>query len=91
MVAKCFARCDVGQMYLDKRYGDTSEGVSQRDAGVRQPPRIDHDESYVLVKRGVDPVNQSPFAIALKCSEGRASFLSELLKTCIDTRNVPRP
>ena len=65
---------DVGQVDLDERNGDPSQGVAQGDAGMGEGPRIEHYECDLLVSCSVYAFDQGPFVIALECLQRRTGL-----------------
>src|SRR5258708_17919536 len=85
-VAKSLSGMDVGQMHLDKRYGDPGEGVSQGDARMRVTRRVDDDviDSFRLPL--LHPVYQLAFQMALEaeyCCASRPTGSAEPRLDCL--------
>ena len=66
MMAEGFPPVDIGQVNLDEWDSDPSQGISQRNAGMRVASRIDDDVAKLLLFSGMYPLNQGAFMIALE-------------------------
>jgi len=60
-------------MHFDKGNRDAGQGITQRDAGMRQAAGIDDDEGNFLLFRRMDAVDQRAFRIALEAFQLRTS------------------
>ena len=58
MVPKAFPAIDVRNMYLDKRYGNTCQRITQSNAGMGQGARINDDRLNPFFFRYVYAINQ---------------------------------
>ena len=74
----------VGQVDLNKRYLDTTQGVTQRDTGMRECSRIDQNKTYAILSCLVDMLYQLCFGIALNAFQAVATGRCLLLKPLVD-------
>ena len=84
MVAERLAPVDVREVDLDERDRHAGERVAQRDAGVRQAAGVDDDELDAFVARGLDPVDQRAFVVALEARERGAARRRVALQRRLD-------
>ncbi len=55
----------IGQVYFDKRYGNTQQGIPQGNAGMGISAGIDQDEIDLFIHCLMDTVYQCAFRIVL--------------------------
>jgi len=64
-VPERLARVDVRQVHFDERDSRGQQGVTQRDAGVREGRRVEEDEADAVRRGAVDPRDQFVLGVAL--------------------------
>lgn len=94
-VPKFFSSKRVAEMNLDKRDLNRQKGISQSHAGVRKAARIQDDETDVVGRCLLNPIDEFMFGVALETSEFMpkcgcslyAAFLDVLETRCaVDVR-----
>jgi hypothetical protein len=70
-------------MHFDdgKRHG--GQGIPERDAGVREAARVDHD-AVAAPAGGVDPVDQRALVVGLEGLQARPSLARHVLQVRVD-------
>lgn len=84
VVAECLTAVNIGEMHLDKRNLDGNQGITKRNAGVGQSRRIDDDERRSLYFRGMNPLDELTFMIALEAFDRDAENLTSQGQPVID-------
>src|SRR5690606_8335560 len=59
-------RMNVREMHLDNRHARCRDGIANRDGGVRESARIEHDPAGPVRSRCVDSIDQLTFMITLE-------------------------
>src|SRR5262249_552232 len=69
--AEHLAREDVRKVYLDERYLDCGEGITQGDAGVSGSSGVQYDVDDAATPAALNLVDALVLGIALECLERR--------------------
>src|ERR1700674_5097976 len=69
MPAKRLTGVRVGQVHFDERHTGAEDGVTQRDAGVRERARIDDHERHAFGAGPMDAIDQLVFGVTLECDQ----------------------
>lgn len=90
VLTELFAGVDVGKVNLDHREFAPDQRVSQADARMRQPRRVDQDP--VGVASGfLNPVDQQSLVIGLKGIEFTSGLLGEAGEQAVYFGEIRRP
>src|SRR5690606_33187957 len=91
VVAERLARVHVAQVHFGERDLHREQGVTQRDAGVREAGRVEEDERYVAGGRLVNQLDQFRLGVALPGREVVARLGGELRDALVDLveRDLP--
>jgi len=90
IVPKLFPGERIAQVNLDKRNLNSEQGVTQRDAGVREPTRVQDDEFDPVNLGFLNPVNEFMFGIALKAGKLVSEFFGECNRAILDVAKACR-
>lgn len=85
-MSKLLTGMDVGKMDLDGRYRDTTDGITEGNAGVRVGAGVDDQPCDPIGARLVDPIDQGALVIGLKGLDGSAVLLAEGDKLAVNLR-----
>lgn len=86
MVPELFPRVNIAYMNFDRRKLHRFQRIADGHTGVRVGRRIDDDSIGPVEERLPDPVDQRPFAVALKEFHLHLQFRRHLAKTRFDLR-----
>ena len=84
MVAKCFPRMHIGQVYFNKRNLDGCQGVAQGNAGMGECGRVDDNKRRAVGVGGVNALDQHVFGVALQAVKAKSCCLGLRRQTGID-------
>jgi hypothetical protein len=84
MLAKRLACVNVGQMSFNHGKVNGRDGITQRHAGMRQPPRINDNTGEAITTSGMNSVDQLSFMIGLKGIDGSGKLVRKQRQGLID-------
>ena len=71
-------------MHLDERDGDRGQGIAQRNARVGVGCGVGDNKVHAFRARGLHPVNEAPFGVALEAADFDALPATGRLQASID-------
>ena len=90
IVSKLFSGERIAQVNLDKWNLNSEQGVTQRDAGVREATRVQNDEFDPVDLGFLNPVNEFMFGIALKAGKLVPEVFGECDRAILDVAKACR-